>query len=116
MKKLIKQQGLKVKSTWKKLSDKYNLKLKILSMDSIPVFIFKNNHDIKRSFLILEMLKNNILASNIIYISISHTDKILKIYFKQLEKVFKKMSKTPISKMKRDIIKLKKFTNIRRLN
>ena len=25
MKKLIKQQGLKVKSTWKKLSDKYNL-------------------------------------------------------------------------------------------
>ncbi len=114
--KKIKKQGLKVKSKWKKLSNKYNLDLKILSMDSIPIFVFKKNHDLKRKFFILEMLKNNILASNIIYLSICHNDKILKVYFKHLEKTFEKISRTPISQMKKDISQLKKISNIRRLN
>ena len=95
----MKNKGLKVKSKWKKLSNKYNLDLKILSMDSIPIFVFKKNHDLKRKFFILEMLKNNILASNIIYLSICHNDKILKVYFKHLEKTFEKISRTPISQM-----------------
>ena len=114
--KKIKKQGLKVKSKWKKLSNKYNLDLKVLSMDSIPIFVFKKNHDLKRKFFILEMLKNNILASNIIYLSICHNDKILKVYFKHLEKTFEKISRTPISQMKKDISQLKKISNIRRLN
>tara|TARA_B100000963_G_scaffold362055_1_gene402822 strand:- start:8459 stop:9757 length:1299 start_codon:yes stop_codon:yes gene_type:complete len=114
--KKIKKQGLKIKSKWKKLSNKYNLDLQILSMDSIPIFVFKKNHDLKRKFFILEMLKNNILASNIIYLSICHNDKILKVYFKHLEMVFKKISVTPISQMKKNISQLKKISNIRRLN
>ena len=38
------------------------------------------------------MLKNNILASNVVYSSLAHTDKILKKYFKVLDKIFKDIS------------------------
>ena len=49
------------------------------------MFIFKENHELK-NYIIEEMLKVGILASNIVYVSISHTNKILNIYFKELEK------------------------------
>ena len=35
------------------------------------------------------MLKNGILASNVIYCSVSHSDKILEKYFNVLNQVFK---------------------------
>ena len=38
------------------------------------------------------MLKNNILASNVVYGSLAHTDKILRKYFKVLDKIFKDIS------------------------
>ena len=97
---IIKKQGKKIKSKWQELSKKYNLGLKITSMDSIPIFTFKKYHNIKKFFLIKEMLKHKILASNIIYVSISHNDKILDYYFKKLEGVFKKISKLPLKKLK----------------
>ena len=81
-------QGKKIKNKWKELSIKYKIDLDIISMDSIPIFLFKTNHEIKKKFIINEMLKEGILASNIIYVSISHTDEILKYYFRKLEKFF----------------------------
>ena len=38
------------------------------------------------------MLKKNILATNSIYLSTAHNQKNLKIYFKEFEKIFKKIS------------------------
>ena len=37
------------------------------------------------------MLKNSILASNSIYVSVSHKKKFLEKYFKILDKIFKKI-------------------------
>ena len=45
---IIKKQGKKIKSKWQELSKKYNLGLKITSMDSIPIFTFKKYHNIKK--------------------------------------------------------------------
>ena len=39
------------------------------------------------------MLKSGFLAANTIYVSISHSERILKKYFYNIEKVFDKISK-----------------------
>ena len=39
------------------------------------------------------MLKENILASNVIYLSTAHNEKLLEKYFEQLDKVLFKLSK-----------------------
>ena len=43
------------------------------------------------------MLKKNILATNMIFVSISHSDRILDKYFKELKKVFKRMKSFKIN-------------------
>ena len=62
------------------------------------------------------MLKHKILASNIIYVSISHNDKILDYYFKKLEGVFKKISKLPLKKLKVMKIENQRVSYFKRLN
>ena len=39
------------------------------------------------------MLKNNILASNSIYLSIAHTEKMFQFYYKKLDNIFKIIKK-----------------------
>ena len=55
---------------------------------------FNSDNNIKYKTLITqEMLKKKILASNLIFCSISHKDKVLKKYFDILESIFSKISK-----------------------
>ena len=59
-----------------------------------PVFNFetkKNNHLIYKTFLTQEMLKNQILASNVIYLSTEHKKQIMQKYYLTLDKIFKKI-------------------------
>ena len=56
------------------------------------------------------------LASNTIYVSISHNKKILKKYYKSLEDVFYKISKNSLKKIKSDIKGDIAHTEINRLN
>ena len=46
------------------------------------------------------MLKKNILASNVVYVSISHNRKMFKKYFTNLDKIFHRISKHKNSKKK----------------
>ena len=85
-------------------------------MDSIPIFVFKKHHNLKKTFLIQEMLKSNILAANIIYVSTSHTDKILKKYFKKLDNIFKSISELSIKKLKKKINGRETFVPMNRIN
>ncbi len=62
------------------------------------------------------MLKENILASNTIYVSIAHKAKILQKYYKNLEQIFYKISKTNIKKIKSDIKGDIAHSEINRLN
>tara|TARA_B100000963_G_scaffold233086_2_gene203575 strand:- start:1880 stop:3178 length:1299 start_codon:yes stop_codon:yes gene_type:complete len=113
---IVKKQGQKIKSKWKYLSKKYGLNIKISSLDSIPIFTFGENHNLKKTFLTNEFLKNKILASNIIYVSISHTDKILKIYFEKLEEIFKKISIMTTKQLKEKVLNGKVYNPMRRIN
>lgn len=85
--------GKYVKKRWKEISKKNNLKIKIAGIDALPNFYFKTNHLIYKSLITQEMLKNNILATNNIYISCAHNKKNLNKYFKILDRVFKIISK-----------------------
>ncbi len=109
-------QGKKIKNKWKELSIKYKIDLDIISMDSIPIFLFKTNHEIKKKFIINEMLKEGILASNIIYVSISHTDEILKYYFRKLEKIFHKLSIISKQNLKKEANKSLLLSHFKRMN
>ena len=90
----ISKTGLYVKKKWKKLANKYGIPIKIQGIDALPNFVFlSNNHNLFKTYLTQEMLKKNILASNAIYISTSHTKKVLDKYFVVLEDIFNILSK-----------------------
>ena len=91
--KVISSRGKKIKSFWKEISVKYNLKIDIYGIDSYPSFYFQSkNHNFYKSFLTYEMLKYGFLASNSVAISFSHTEEVLKKYRKALDKTFFKIS------------------------
>ena len=91
--KIITSKGKKVIKFWKKMSKKYQLGLQISGLPSLCTFNFKHKDNQKiKTFINQEMLKKGFLASNSVYLSTSHTNKILRKYFKNLEQVFKKCS------------------------
>ncbi len=113
---IVKKQGKKIKLKWKYLSNKYGLNLRISSLDSIPIFTFEKNHNLKKTFLTNEFLKDKILASNIIYVSISHTDKILQKYFKKLEEIFKQISVMTTKQLKEKVLNGEVYNPMSRIN
>jgi glutamate-1-semialdehyde 2,1-aminomutase len=92
--KIISLQGNKIKNKWREFSIKYNLEINIFGLDAMPSFTFKSNRDLEyRTLIAQEMLKKNILATNTVYLSIFHDDKILKKYFNVLENIFYNISR-----------------------
>jgi glutamate-1-semialdehyde aminotransferase len=79
---------------WKKLSDKYNLNLKISGLEAITSFSFKDELNLYlKTFVTQEMLKMNYLAGNLVYITVHHSKKIISEYINSLDKIFKKIYK-----------------------
>ena len=85
--------GNYIKKNWIKLAKKNNLKLKVYGLASVPKFeIVSKNFNIYKTFITSEMLKNNILATNYIFVSVAHTKLKVDRYLKYLDLVFKKIS------------------------
>ena len=111
-KKIIKN-GKYIKSVWLNLSKKYNIQIKIMGSNAIPLFQFEKKHLEKKTILTQQMLKNNILATNMIYINIFHNKKNIKKYTQVLKKIFSDISTKKI----KYILKSKKcFQPIKRIN
>ena len=86
--------GCNVQENWKKIADKHNVKIKIFGIPALSSFIFLHpNHLQLKTYLTQEFLKKGFLASNLFYISISHSPEILKKYFTVLDEVFFQISK-----------------------
>ncbi len=99
---IIKQRGKYIKKNWKLLLKKNNLNHNIFGLDALPGFSIKSKNWINyKSYITFKMLENSILASNVIYVSVSHSKKILDKYFKVLKKI---------------LIDIKKFENNRDLH
>ena len=86
--------GKHVKLNWKKLAKKNKLNIKISGIDALCSFTFlSSNHQAYKTFITQEMLKNKILATTTIYLSINHSKKNLNKYFRILDKIFYIISK-----------------------
>ena len=116
----ISKKGKFIKKRWMEFSKIYDLPLIITGLDALPKFEFKNkNNEILKNFILYEMLKKNILAKNVIYLSISHSDEQIKKYLNNLKKIFYKIKKNQLDhhninnfyskKLQITDIKLKRF-------
>ena len=90
---IITKTGKKIKTNWNKLAEENNLKIKHKGLPSLAGFDFDNEFNLKyKTFITQEMLKEGYLASNSIYVSISHDEKILDRYFDKLSSIFYKLN------------------------
>jgi glutamate-1-semialdehyde 2,1-aminomutase len=110
--KKIEINGKMIKQFWTNLSKKYNVPIKVMGTNAIPSFEFMNNHSERKTFLTQEMLKNKILATNMIYINIFHNRINIKKYMKILDKIFKDISKTNIKKILKSRVCFKPINRI----
>ena len=111
--KKINNNGKMLKQIWFDLSKKYNIPIKIMGRNAIPSFEFYNNHVKNKTFLTQEMLKNKILATNMVFVNIFHNKNNIKRYINVLDKIFNDLSRKDIKK----ILKSKEcFKPINRIN
>ena len=72
---------------------KNKLKILISGIKSITTFSFQSKYNLHyKTYITQEMLKKNYLASNLIFISTLHNKKIIDLYIKKLDPIFKKIS------------------------
>ena len=89
----ISNTGEYIKKKWKEISLKYGVEINVSGLNAMPTFIFKDNHQILKTYVTQEMLKKNILTTNTIYISTAHSNRLIKKYLKEFEIIIKKISK-----------------------
>ena len=90
----ISRLGRFIKTQWKNLAIKHKISIKINGIDALCSFVFKSKyHQEYKTYITQEMLKKKILATCTIYVSLAHNKKILKKYFKELDKLFSVISK-----------------------
>ena len=85
--------GKFIKKNWAFLAKKNHINIEINGLDALCNFTIKSNDFNKyKTYITQEMLKRGILATTTIYVSIKHNIKILKKYFKELDKIFYKIN------------------------
>tara|TARA_B100000900_G_C20592588_1_gene722152 strand:- start:891 stop:2192 length:1302 start_codon:yes stop_codon:yes gene_type:complete len=87
---IITKIGELIKKRWENLAEKYGLPIIIGGLPALISFSITSHNWIKyKTYITQEMLKKNILASNMIYVCICHNSENLDKYFYYLEKLFK---------------------------
>ncbi len=97
--KIVSTRGKKLKYNWNKIFKNNNFKVDVLGLDAIPSFVFKSkNNLIYKTFITQEMLKNKYLATNMMYLSLAHTDKVLSNYLELFNEIIYKLSRKIMTK------------------
>ncbi len=89
----ISENGLQIKNLWNELAKKYNVSCNISGLNALPALNFNKDNLKYKSYLTQEMLKKNILASNVLFTSVLHKDKSFDFYKKALAEVFKNIGR-----------------------
>ena len=115
---IIDKTGNQIIKKWNELGKKYELNLKISGLPSLCSFNFLNkNNQHYKTLITQEMLKQGFLASNSVYVSVSHTKKIIDRYFYELDKVFKLIQKCEDGYSVKKLLKYtKSISGFERLN
>jgi len=87
---LITNIGKNIGERWKSLGKKYQLPIKVNGLPSMIGFVIQSDDWLKyKTYITQEMLKNNILASNLIYVCTEHGQQEIDNYFQVLDSIFK---------------------------
>ena len=109
--------GKYIKKKWKEIAKKNNLKIKVYGLDTLPRYeILSKNWKSYRYFITEEFLKENILATSLIYLSNMHTINQINHYLKITNKIFEKISKIEKYNLKFYLDNNKTIPEIKRLN
>ena len=91
---IITKKGKFIKKNWKKIAKKNQLKIEIFGLDAIPKFTLPyKNWLAYKTYITQIFLKKKVLASNTIYLSTVHDEKILNLYLIELDKIFQTINK-----------------------
>jgi len=91
---VITEQGRKIQDGWKELNNSLNFNIKISGIPALSSFIIETDQWLKcKTFIAQEMLKNNILASNTVYLCTHHNDSLIKEYFDKLYPILNEIEK-----------------------
>ena len=96
-----------------KLYLKNTIKANVWGLNAIIGFNFESKNNLKyKTFISQELLKKKILASNVLYVSITHEQKEIDRYFYEFEKVLSKIQLFE----QNELIKIDKFLNNKTAN
>lgn len=100
----ITNKGLYVSGRLKEIANKLNLDINVFGLPSMLSFTFNHKDSLLyKTYLTQEFLKENILATNSIYLSVAHSKEILDLYLFKIEKIFETIKEC---EMGRDITSL----------
>lgn len=86
--------GIDVQNNWKKIAENNNLKINILGIPALSSFSLDADNWLKyKTFITQEMLKKGFLATNALFACTKHDEKILRIYYEELNKIFYKINR-----------------------
>ena len=75
------------------LFKKHDIDFSISGIPSLSSYNFKKNDLEIQTFITQEMLKKGYLANNMVYVSIEHSEKVLKRYYNILKNIVKNLTK-----------------------
>jgi glutamate-1-semialdehyde 2,1-aminomutase len=85
----ITNSGIYLREKWQEIAIKLQIELSIKGLPSLSTFFFNSpNHLAYKTYITQEMLKKNILASNVIYLCVDHSKDLIDEYLYELEKIF----------------------------
>lgn len=91
---VITEQGSKIQQGWTELNNSLDLKIKISGIPALSSFTIESKEWLKcKTFIAQEMLKNNILASNTVYLCTHHSDLVIKEYFDKLYPILREIER-----------------------
>ena len=92
--------GRKMQKGWLALADKNDLDITVSGIPAMTSYRFNSRNALEYKTLITqEMLKKGFLASTIFYACTEHTDEHLSIYFDELDRIYKTISKCESEKL-----------------
>lgn len=85
----ITQKGKLIKKRWQEMGESYGLKISHWGIPALAGFtIESNNSNEYKTYITQQMLSKGYLASNSVYVSTAHTEKIINDYFDHLSDIF----------------------------
>lgn len=86
--------GKLISNGWKELAKKHNIHIKVVGIPPLTTFIIQHKESqALHTLFTQEMLDRGYLASKCVYVSVCHTEKIIKDYLEKVDQVFEILSK-----------------------